>query len=185
MAFIGVSKPYYAIYDEDAQTYGTLTCLAMACNANVTVDGGGNVSKLYADNMLAEEANGVTFTGASVSIEVDNLTAAVEADLTGATLGGGDELISSTTDEAPYVGLGFIVKGQKAGVKYYQAYGFYRATFSIPDVAATTQGETTDLQTRTVEATITQQADYKWRFYKKFTTEDEAFAYIKSQFGGE
>ena len=148
----------------------------------------------YADDQLAETVGGGTFTSGTGSCEIDGLTPEEEAFVMGLKDGN-----SVTTDvavetyqydqemEPPYLGLGAMKKVQRDGKSYWKAIVLTKIKFKVPNDDATTQGESVDWQTQTLDYNILRDDSAKkvWKIVPKtlFTTEAAAVAFIKKVLG--
>lgn len=190
MATIGLSKPYYAKYSYDEMTStvtysegGLMGKLVEMSNEPETTED----SNLYADNGVAESER--AFSGGSVSFTTDHFTQEVTKAILGVkeqpvTVSGADEateLIFDDDQNAPYLGVGYIIKGKKNGEHVWRAVVLCKVMFSIPSESATTQGESIEWQTPELSATIMKSdaAGHPWRRQADFKTEAAAEAYIK------
>lgn len=187
MAGIGFSKPKAAIYSAGTSgtpTYSNGKVLGKGVELSLSLDGGGNDNILYADNAPAE-SDKATFAGGTVSLTTDNLDpeivdyllgiTASEVTVTGVTgVKISDDKIES---DAPYVGLGAIRKLQINNQIKYQAVVFCKVQFAAGGEDWTTQGETIEWQTPTIEATLMRDdaTEPKWRRRSNYlATEAEA-----------
>lgn len=192
MATIGLTKPYYAIYNYDELTgkasysngglMGKL--IEMAVEPEATDD-----SNLYADNGIAESVR--AFTGGNVTITTDHLTQDVSKAILGVaektvTVDGIDEPVKALyfdDDMAqPELGFGDIIKSMKNGEYVWRALILPRVKFSIPAESATTQGESIEWQTPELEATLmkSQEGTHPWKIIADFKSEGNAERFIKN-----
>ena len=148
----------------------------------------------YADDQLAETVGGGTFTSGTGSCEIDGLTPEEEAFVMGLKDGN-----SVTTDVAvetyqydqemdpPYLGLGAVKKVQRDGKSYWKAIVLTKIKFKVPNDDATTQGDSVDWQTQTLDYNILRDDSAKkvWKIVPKmlFATEVAAVAFIKKVLG--
>lgn len=196
MAKIGVSKPYYAIYNHkdgtDTVTYSDGGVLGKATEVDVTINTSED-NNLYADNGIAEADR--QFSDGSLTIGTDDLSQNISKAILGAKeapvgeipglTGDNDvkELIFDDDMANPYLGVGFIVKGQKNNKVYWRAVVFTKVLFNVPDDAVTTQGEQIEWQTPSLVSTILRDDTEKhmWKREATFSTEANAAAYIKNR----
>lgn len=190
MAIIGLSKPYYAKYNYDELT-GSVTysdgglmgkLVEMNNEPETTED-----SNLYADNGIAESER--AFSGGNVSFTTDHFTQEVTKTILGVkeqavTIEGADdatELVFDDEANAPYLGVGYIIKGKKNGEHVWRGVVLLKVMFSIPSEAATTQGESIEWQTPELSATImkSDEGAHAWRRQADFATEALADAYVR------
>ena len=192
MAGIGLSWPYVAKYEADNNgdvTYSEGQVLAKLVDMSTSIEAGGDNS-LYADNGVAEVDN--TFGGGELSITTDDLIQAASALILGitpstVTVGSTEvtELVYNDTMIPPYLGFGCVVKKQKDGAMKWRAIVFSKIKFNVFDESATTQGETIEWQTPTIDAIIMRDdsEEHQWKREATFATEGEARAYIKAILG--
>lgn len=190
MATIGLSKPYYAKYSYDELTGkasysdgGLMGKLVEMSNEPETTED----SNLYADNGIAESER--AFSGGSVSFTTDHFTQEVTKTILGVkeesvTVDGATdatELIFDDDANAPYLGVGYIIKGKKNGEHVWRGVVLLKVMFSIPSESATTQGESIEWQTPELSATImkSDEGAHPWRRQADFKTEAAADAYIR------
>lgn len=101
----------------------------------------------YADDHRIDRDNSVS--GANVSIEAAKLTDTMLEDLVG--MNKKTDALSMTTDEAPYVGIGFIYGSIHCGTKSFKAYWYHKVQFGLGQRSFNTKGETTAFQTMSLE----------------------------------
>lgn len=191
MATIGLSKPYYALYTASGEsvTYGKGGVLGKAVELSMELEGG-EANILYADNGPAESAS--TFGGGTLTITTDDLLLEPAADILGLTLKTVDststkEIVFGEAQNIPYVGFGVIVKKQQSGASKWMGLVYPKVQFTNPGIAATTQGESIEWQTKELSATILRDdtAEHNWCRYAIFDTEAAALGYIKNLLGLE
>lgn len=175
MAKIGLKNFYYATATESngSITYGTVTKLAKAISASFepTVSD----ATLYADDAVAERDASVT--GGTLTLGIDRLDVTTAAALLGHTANNG-ELVSKTTDTAPYVGLGRVVTLMQDGAYKYRAVFFPKVKFQEPSSDNSTKGESTEFGTYEISGTVIPTASGEWRREEIFTSEAAAVAYL-------
>lgn len=195
MAIIGLSKPYYAIYNNASGviTYAQGGVMGRATEANIEIESSED-NNLYADNAIAETDR--QFTGGTLTLSTDDLSQEVSAailgvktqaieSIPGITDEDVNELIYDNTQVIPYLGCGFIVKKMLNGVTAWRAIALTKIMFSVPSDAATTQGESIEWQVPELTATIMRDdsATQMWKREATFTTEAQAETYIKYLLG--
>ena len=193
MATIGLSKPYYAIYAEagGVVSYSDGAVMGTATEANISIETSED-NKLYGENGLAETdrrfANGtLTLSTTDLSQEVSKailgLTEQAITGIDGVTDTSVKELVYDDTQVTPYLGVGFIIKKKVNGVYKWRGVVLPKVMFSVPEDAATTQGESIEWQTPELTGTIMRDdsATHVWKKEATFTTEAQAEAYIKNR----
>ena len=195
MATIGLSKPYYAIYAEagGVVSYSDGAVMGKATEANISIETTED-NNLYGDNGLAETdrrfANGtLTLSTTDLSQEVSKailgLTEQAITGVDGVTDTSAKELVYDDTQVTPYLGVGFIIKKKVNGAYKWRGVVLPKVMFSVPEDAATTQGESIEWQTPELTGTIMRDdsATHVWKKEATFTTEAQAEAYIKARLG--
>jgi phi13 family phage major tail protein len=192
MATIGVSKPYFGKYvnTDGVITYTGGAIFAKAIEFSASIESGDD-NNLYADNGIAETDR--SFGGGSLSVTTDEISQTAAAALLGITtqtiaVGTNPSVTELVYDDdmtVPDLGFGIIVKKKVNGAYKYRAVFFHKIKFNIPEDAATTQGETIEWQTPTIEGTIMRDdsAKHGWKSEVTVDTEAEAEAYIKQKLG--
>lgn len=193
MAVIGLSKPYYGIYNVSGTTvsYSDGAVMGKATEANIEINTTED-NNLYADNAIAETDR--SFSGGSLALSTDDLSQEVSKAILGLTEntitgieGVTDvsvkELVYDDTQTTPYLGVGFIVKKKVGGSYKWRAVVLCKVMFSVPADAATTQGESIEWQVPELNATIMRDdsATHMWKREATFTTEAQAEAYIMAR----
>ena len=149
MPTIGLDNIVYSkITDgEDGETYAAPKKLAKAIKADLTVE---HVEgELYADDALSDSAK--EFKTAKLVIEVDDIGAAVAAELTGSSTDKNGVLINTSDDNAPYVAIGFRAKKSNGAYRYFW---FYRGKFGVPGENLETKGNGIKYVTKSIEGTF-------------------------------
>lgn len=195
MATIGLSKPYYAIYAEagGVVSYSDGAVMGKATEANISIETTED-NNLYGDNRLAETdrrfANGtLTLSTTDLSQEVSKailgLTEQAITGIDGVTDTSVKELVYDDTQVTPYLGVGFIIKKKVNGAYKWRGVVLPKIMFSVPEDAATTQGESIEWQTPELTGAIMRDdsATHAWKKEATFTSEAQAEAYIKARLG--
>ncbi len=195
MAHIGMKMPVAASWQE-GNTYESGFVIGKAISFTGTPNK--NDVTLYADDGAAETDLSVRDWG--TSLNVDDITLKVQADLLGHTYkaasGEGasatpEEIEIGTDDVAPYLGVGFYKRRKKNNVVSFTAIWLYKVQHSEPTEDAETKGESTNFQTPTIEGKaypveITDtDGNVKMSIGKKmtFTSESAAIAWLKDKAG--
>lgn len=195
MATIGLSKPYYAIYAEagGVVSYSDGAVMGKATEANISIETTED-NNLYGDNGLAETdrrfANGtLTLSTTDLSQEVSKailgLTEQAITGVDGVTDTSVKELVYDDTQVTPYLGVGFIIKKKVNGAYKWRGVVLPKIMFSVPEDAATTQGESIEWQTPELTGAIMRDdsVTHVWKKEATFTSEAQAEAYIKARLG--
>lgn len=191
MATIGLSKPFYAIYNENggAVSYSGGGVLGKYTALQLQLDSASD-NILFGDNGPAESDQG--FAGGTFSVTTDDLRPEVAKDIFGLT----EETISAsgvTTQDAkwqvndddqaiPYLGVGGILKKKVDGATKYVAFVMEKVQFRNNGMDVTTQGETITWQTPKIEGSIfrSDNTKHSWRRVSTLlATEAEAAAAVK------
>ncbi len=180
MAYLGMQYPIIAQYDKSAGTYSNGFTCGEAVKVNVTpnyVEG-----SLYGDNKQVEyEKN---FKNANVSLGVTTLPIEAASVMFGHTVDTTDNAITyAASDEANYVGVGFVTDKTDNGTKTYEANILYCVKFSEAAVDYQTKGESITFSTPTVEGLAIADASDNWKMVQEFSTAAAALAFINTAFG--
>lgn len=181
MAKIGLNNLKWGALSEsgDTASYGPMQSLGKAVSATVNITN--NSAVLYADDAIAETDS--TFSAGTISLTVDDDDDAVFAPLLGHEVDSAGEMIRSTLDVAPYVGVGRIINKMKGGVRKYKVEFLSKVKFAEPAQESNTHGETTEFGTPTIEGTIVALQSGEWSKTKTFTSHADAVAYLATCFG--
>ena len=197
MATIGVSKPYYGIYNYNAEentvTYTQGGVMGKATEVNIEIETSED-NNLYGDNAIAETdrqftggtlTNSTTDLSQSVSRVILGLVEQVLESIPGVTDVNVRELIYDDRQVTPYLGVGFIIKKKVNGAIRWRAVILTKVMYSVPSDAATTQGESIEWQTPELTGTIMRDdtENHMWKREATFTTETQADAYLKKRLG--
>nr|DAZ17819.1 MAG TPA: tail tube protein [Caudoviricetes sp.] len=191
----GFSKPYVAKYSNDGGvvTYSGVMQLARGVSVSMSLNTTDD-NTFYADNVSAETAP-ATFTGGTATLTVDGLLEAAEKfvlglpEATNVEAGGSQVAVSHYGDgmEIPYVGVGFVVRYQSAGVITYAPVVLTKARFQQPGLDAATQEESIDWQTQelTVDLMRDDTTNHDWKLVgADQSTEAAAEEVLKAILGG-
>lgn len=152
MAFIGmrhvVAAKLSAHVEGSEPTYAPGMVIGKAISGNLTITRGNN--PLYADDVIAEDDNGIT--AMDLEIGMDDLLedAQVYMGLLEETTSGQQTVYYDTNGASYDVGIGYIRVRKKNGVLKYQAVWAYSAKFAQTGENAQTKGETIEWQTPTI-----------------------------------
>ena len=180
-------KPYVAVYtaNEGTVTYSDGQVLARGVEVSISPDSSDD-NKFYADNVLAESDSG-RFTGGEVTLTVDGLFIAAERLIMGLPSAGADGWTAYDDDQnAPNMGVGFIVRYMSDGVTSYVPIVLSKVKFKPFETSAATQEEEIDWQTTELTATIMRGDDAKhtWKYVgSDVATEAAAEDALKTKLG--
>lgn len=185
MAKVGLKYLVTAPLKEDGKTYDKGFVVAKMIKA--TVNANNNDVKLYADDGAAESDK--SFKDGTISLNVDDLTQKVYADMLGHTYtqaGEGENaepetVVASANDIAPYLGTGFYGEIRRNNKPYFQAKWLKKTQFAEPNDETETKGETIAFQTPTIEGTVFKADDGSWKEQAEFKTEAEARAWLNKK----
>lgn len=191
----GFSKPYVAKYSNDggAVTYSGVMLLARGVSVSLSLNTTDD-NTFHADNVAAETAP-ATFTGGTATLTVDGLLEAAEKfvlglpEATNVEAGGSQVAVSHYGDgmDIPYVGIGFVVRYQSAGVITYAPVVLAKARFQQPGLDAATQEESIDWQTQELTADLMRDdtTSHDWKLVgADQSTEAAAEEVLKAILGG-
>lgn len=189
----GFSHPVVGKYVSGDASYTNGMVLARGVEVKLNIKTG--ESKVFhADNGPAESANG-RFSGGTVLLVVDGLNPDTEKFVLGlpepvAVTYGSSQTVNVTKygDEqnAPYVGIGYVVRYVSGGVDIYVPTILRKAKFKPFNTAAKTQEDEIDYQTQEIEADLmrsdTESHEWKW-IGEDQTTEDAAIKIVEGILG--
>lgn len=180
MAKIGLKNFLFGILTEETDgsaTYGVAHKPAKAISCKVDISN--NEANLYADDSLAE--SDTSFQSGTVTLGIDDENDEMLALLLGHTIENG-EMIRSSTDTAPYVGLGRIITKMVNNVYKYKVEFLKKVKFSEPSQENDTKSESLEFGTSEIEGQVSTLANGDWSASKTFDTMADAQAYLESFF---
>ena len=187
MAIIGVKHLMYAPITNytvgSRPTYGTGAVLAKLTKVDYSPNKAD--ADFYADDVKAEEEHCVT--GGTITIGVDDLTQDVQKGIFGnatETQSTIKVLCKGANDEAPYVGVGYVIPHKRSGSRVYEAVLLLRVMFSEPSESAETKGETISFQGKEIEGSFSPVEGYendRYRESAEFSTESAADEWLKGK----
>lgn len=141
--------------------------------------------KFYADDHQIDAEN--EMTGVSLSLELSNMTDALEKALLGYTDGTGGEL-NATSKDSPFVGVGFTRKERFKGAVTYHGFWLYKVQFSKDSDSTQTKGESIDFQTESLSGNamgvqLSSGGDLIYYSHIRNTVESSVTAWVKSKAG--
>lgn len=190
MAKIGLSKPYFAIYNAEGEavTYTNGDLLGRFTNLGIEL-AGGDPNILYSDDAPSESDK--TFAGGTATITTDDLLASVmlpvlglkSEEIAGSATGDAHWMVFDDDQEIPYVGIGGIIKKKVNNKTKWVGFVLDKVQFANPGVDAVTQGETIEWQTHTLTADImrSDKAKHPWfRMTSELDSSAEAETAVKA-----
>lgn len=180
MANIGLSNIWFANLTEAADgtaTYDGAKNLGKAVSCSVSITN--NEAKLYGDDALAE--SDTSFASGTITLGVTDDDDTIFAPLLGHTLING-EVVKTSSDVAPYVGIGRIVTKMVNGAYKYKVEFLYKVKFGEPSRDETTRGESIEFSTPSIEGVVATLGDLNgtWGKTKTFTSKSDALTYLKN-----
>ena len=188
MAFIGMRHVVCAEFDSHTDgsepTYKiTGKDVGKAISANLTINR--NSNPLYADDVLAEDDNGIT--SIDIEIGVDDVGEDVQAYMgimQSATAGTPSvTTYYDTADSSTPVGLGYIRVRRKGDTTTYQAVWIYKVMMTKSNETSQTKGESVEWQTATLTGkasglNISASFEKAFRKIQNFDSESTAAAWL-------
>lgn len=191
----GYSYPVVALYNPNGGTpsYSGGMDLARGVSVDPSIETNGDNNVFYANNGAAEEAQ-QRFRRGTCAFTVDGLLRAAENLILGVnttstvTVGTASVTMHDNDDEQeiPYVGVGYVVRRQSAGVEFFQAVVYPKARFAQFAPSAATEEEDIDWQTTELSATLLRDdsAKHRWqRVSDPLETELEAYNTVRAALG--
>lgn len=178
-AKVPVVVPITEETDGAAPTYGKGMAIGKLISVSLNVNT--NEGSLYADDGLAEYLN--EFKDLDVSLNTSTIPAAAYALIFGATVDESGSIHSTTADQAPYVGFGF-VKGEIVNnVQKYWTVWIPKVKFAPIGEDCETKGDSISWKTPTLSGKGTAGNDGEWRTLIPYDTEKEAVAALYEKAG--
>lgn len=174
MAYIGLRKPWVAKYNKSNKTYSDGFKYSHAVSVNVTPNYA--EASLYGDDMQVEYEKSLT----NATIQLGTTSTPIEAAkvIFGHEVNG-QEVIYNATDEANYVGVGFVSVEKVDGDTKYVGAVITCSKFSDATENYTTKGEQLQFNTPTIEGKAIPDEDGMWKKTKVFDAEADAESYVK------
>lgn len=149
---------------------------AVSCAVDIT----NNEATLYGDDALAE--SDTSFASGTITLGVTDDDDTIFAPLLGHTIDSEGEVVKTSTDVAPYVGIGRIVTKMVNGAYKYKVEFLYKVKFGEPSKDENTKGESIEFSTPSIEGVVAALGDINgtWSKAKTFTTKSDALTYLKN-----
>ncbi len=179
MSKIGIRKVFFGTWTAD-DTYTGGKQMSTVAGFNGTPNNS-DVSD-YGDDRAVETDKSISSIG--LSIEYNELTLEEKAAMFGHTVDSQtNEMVVSSNDAAPYIGIGAIGVSLRNGVKKYVVKFYHKAQFSEPNDENATKAESTTFGHETAEGTAIPQENGKIKTVAEFDTEAEAVTKMKALLG--
>ena len=193
MAIIGCSYLKYAKYSENqgVVSYSEGGTAAKLVSLDVSLDAATD-NDFYADNSVDETDR--VFSGGTITVQTNDLTDAISkvllglqeasiGTITGITDSGVKEYYFDDRQVIPYLGIGMVIKHQRAGAAAWTAVLLNKVQFAVPNDAAETQGKSISWQTVELTGSIMRDdsANRCWKVMATFTTEAQAVLWINNK----
>lgn len=184
MAKIGLKYVVAGKYADNsgAAEYSEGRVLGKAISADISI----NITddNLYADNEIAERVR--EFTGGTLALELDDLSLADQAWILGHSSSGASNddvktIESSTSDVAPYVGVGFYGTRLKNNIKSYRAIFLHKVMFGEPQETFNTKSDNIAFNTPKIDGAIDKLPNGMWKIESEFATEEETIAWLETK----
>lgn len=183
----GFSKPYVAKYNSNGGIVSFTEARVLARGVSVSLEpNSSSDNKFYADNQLAESADG-TFTSGTVTLTVDGLFMDAERFIQGLPAAGADGWTNYGDDKStPYIAVGYIARYMSDGVESFVPTILPKTKFGLFNQSAQTQAEEIDWQTQEISANIMRadNSNHDWKMVGSgYTTEAEAEQALQIKLG--
>lgn len=178
MASIGLTNIWYSELTENngTATYAGAKQLgkAVSCSTSIT----NNDAKLFGDDALVE--SDTSFSNGTITLGVTDDDDTVFGPLLGHTITDG-EIVKTSSDAAPWVGVGRIVTKMVDGDYVYKVKFLHKVKFSEPSDDESTKGENIEFSTPSIEGTVAtlEDLDGTWGTEKSFDSKADALTYLK------
>ena len=150
MAQIGLKNLFAAEITEDAdgnESYGSPFRLAKAISADLSVNSSN--ATLYADD--GADVDITEFVNAQLTLNVNDISHANAARLTGAEVDANGVLVSASENQPKAFAIGFQSKSARGGDIFVW---FYRVKFAIPNQSLQTKGDSIAFSTPSIVGTV-------------------------------
>ena len=175
-----VIAPITAEPASTAPTYGTGMKIGKMISTTLAINT--NEASLYGDDALAEYV--AEFKDLDITLNITTLPAAAYEMLFGSAEDSTSHAIeSTTTDEAKYVGYGFIKGEMVDGVTTYYTVWIPKVKFAPIGEDAETRGDSINWKTPSLSGKGMPGNDGVWRVITPYTTEASAIAALKTKAG--
>lgn len=168
---IGVCYPVAAVLNEETNTYEKGFVLGKAIKESISISK--NDVKLYGDDKVV--ASDQSFKEGDGTLDTTGIEDENVAILLGHEVSTEGEVISKTSDIAPYVGHGFYAKNYQ---NKYRAVFFVKTQFSEPNTENETKGESTSYKSPSLTYKVLEGKDRIWKREKTFDTEADAIEWL-------
>ena len=181
MANIGLTNIWFSNLTEaqdGTATYDGAKNLGKAVSCSVSITN--NEAKLYGDDSLAE--SDTSFASGTITLGVTDDDDSIFAPLLGHSIDQEtNEVIKTSNDTAPYVGVGRIVTKMVNGSYKYKVEFLYKVKFSEPSKDESTKGESIEFSTPSIEGLVSSLDDVNgtWSKSKTFDVKSDALTYLK------
>lgn len=167
LATIGMRRLVYAIMDETDETYGPVKVFAKAVDGNIAPTT--NTATNFADDGPVETL--AALGDIAVTFTQNDLATSVQADVLGHTIDSNGVLIRKSTDNAPYVAIGFMA--QMSNNKFMFVW-LYKGRFQVQTQAFQTKNDQPAFQNPQITASfIRRDRDDAWQ--ATFREDDSSF----------
>lgn len=181
MANYGLSKPWMAKLDISTGKYSDAFKCGKAINTSVNPSYA--EGSLYADDQECERVS--EFKNAAVTLGTDSLPKEAATVVFGHTVAVDGTETSKASDEANYVGYGFIVQELVNSAKKYRACVLLKVKFIEGEESFETKGDSIKFGTPSLSGTATAIESGEWRIKSPyFDSVDEADEWIQDKFSG-
>jgi phi13 family phage major tail protein len=157
---VGLRDLHYAVLSADTSvsaTYAAPKTLAAAISAKITPNT--SSATLYANDVAIATSNAMG--AVDVTLEIDQIPAAVLNELLGITKDANGVLKFDDQVNAPYVALGFRAPLSGGGYRYVW---LSKGKFSIPEDQYNTKGDKVEFQTKSISGQfVTREFDKVWK----------------------
>lgn len=176
MANIGLRKPIVAKYDRNTKSYSGGFQYSHAVSVNITPNYA--EASLYGDDIQVEYEK--TFNNATISLGTTSTPVKAAETVFGHSITEDNEVSYNATDEANYVGVGFVSPEKVDGESKYSGAVITCAKFADSAESYATKGDSLTFNTPTIEGVAIPDEDGEWKRVKVFDSANEALAYVKN-----
>lgn len=156
---VGLDSLYYAVMtDEITETYGPTKRLPGAIQATITPTI--NSATLYADDLAYDAVS--SMGDVAVTLNLAEIATEDQAILLGHAIDDNGGLDKKSTDQGPYVAIGY---RRRLANKKFRYVWLYKGRFTLGSEEANTKADTPAYQTPTMNSTfISRSTDERWQY---------------------
>lgn len=181
--FVGFAGVYAAALDETGDTPKYSEGFKVGEGIATSIIPQYAEGSVYGDNRVVKHKK--KFKNATVTLGVTTVPVQAEEVMFGRKVSEDGSIISNSKDQSKYIGLGFFANEEAADSNSisYVAVWLYKAKLEDPGDEFETEGENITFKTPSLSGIVNTLENGNWRKKKKFESEEDAVAWIKTMAG--